>query len=72
LPAVRSDPGRQLDEDALFYLRSRGLDRATARALLTWAFAAEMVERLPAAAREGVRRLVTARLPDGARLQEAA
>jgi Fe-S cluster assembly protein SufD len=62
----------QLDEDALFYLRSRGLDRATARALLTWAFAAEMVERLPAGAREGVRRLVTARLPDGDRLQEAA
>jgi len=62
----------QLDEDALFYLRSRGLDRPTARALLTWAFAAEMVERLPAAVRQGVRRLVTARLPDGARLQEAA
>jgi Fe-S cluster assembly protein SufD len=62
----------QLDEDALFYLRSRGLDRATARAVLTWAFAAEMVERLPAQVREGVRRLVTARLPDGARLQEAA
>jgi Fe-S cluster assembly protein SufD len=62
----------QLDEDALFYLRSRGLDRATARALLTWAFAAEMVERLPALAREGVRRLVTARLPDGDRLREAA
>jgi Fe-S cluster assembly protein SufD len=62
----------QLDEGALFYLRSRGLDRATARALLTWAFAAEMVERLPAAAREEVRRLVTARLPDGDRLREAA
>jgi len=62
----------QLDEDALFYLRSRGLDRPTARALLTWAFAAEMVERLPPQVRAGVRRLVTARLPDGARLQEAA
>ncbi len=62
----------QLDEDALFYLRSRGLERATTRALLTWAFAAEMVERLPAAVREGVRRRVTARLPDGDRLREAA
>jgi Fe-S cluster assembly protein SufD len=62
----------QLDDDALFYLRSRGLDRQTARALLTWAFAAEMVERLPAAVRPGVRRLVTDRLPGGERLREAA
>lgn len=29
----------QLDEDALFYLRSRGIERATARYLLTQAFA---------------------------------
>jgi Fe-S cluster assembly protein SufD len=63
----------QLDETALFYLRSRGLDPATARALLTWAFAAEMVERISAPAiREPVRRLVTAHLPDGERLREAA
>jgi len=62
----------QLDEDALFYLRSRGLDRPTARALLTWAFAAEMVERIPAPSRPGIRQLVTARLPDGDRLREAA
>lgn len=62
----------QLDEDALFYLRSRGLDRATARALLTWAFAAEMVERVPVTIRESLRRLVAARLPDGDRLREAA
>jgi Fe-S cluster assembly protein SufD len=62
----------QLDEEALFYLRSRGIDRPTARALLTWAFAAEMVERLPGSVRQGVRRLVTARLPDGERLREAA
>jgi len=62
----------QLDENALFYLRARGLDRATARALLTWAFASEMVERIAAPVREPVRRLVTARLPDGERLREAA
>lgn len=34
----------QLDEDMVFYLRSRGLDEATARALLTYAFAAELVQ----------------------------
>jgi len=62
----------QLDDDALFYLRSRGLDRPTARALLTWAFAAEVVERLPAAVRGPIRRLVTDRLPGGSALREAA
>lgn len=37
----------QLSQDALFYLRSRGLDQAEARALLVYAFASEMIERLP-------------------------
>ncbi|HTO09390.1 MAG TPA: Fe-S cluster assembly protein SufD [Myxococcota bacterium] len=37
----------QLDPDQLFYLRARGLDAASARALLTWAFASEVLERLP-------------------------
>jgi Fe-S cluster assembly protein SufD len=36
----------QLDQDELFYLRSRGLDDAAARRLLTYAFAAEIIERL--------------------------
>ena len=36
----------QLDEDALFYLRSRGLDRAEAQALLTQAFAAGVLEKI--------------------------
>lgn len=34
----------QLDQTAMFYLRSRGLDKAQAEAILTWAFAAEVVE----------------------------
>lgn len=40
----------QLDEEHLFYLRSRGLDPAKAKALLTYAFAYEVVEkvRIPA------------------------
>ncbi|MCB9727848.1 MAG: Fe-S cluster assembly protein SufD [Deltaproteobacteria bacterium] len=37
----------QLDEMAVFYLRSRGIDERSARGLLTWAFAEEMVVRLP-------------------------
>jgi len=47
----------QLDPDALFYLRARGLDLAQARALLTTAFAREVLERLPVAAlRESLER----------------
>ncbi|MBU8871317.1 MAG: Fe-S cluster assembly protein SufD [Gemmatimonadales bacterium] len=34
----------ELDEDQLFFLRSRGLDTATARTLLAQAFAAEVLE----------------------------
>jgi Fe-S cluster assembly protein SufD len=37
----------QLDTDQLFYLKSRGLSEASARDLLTFAFAAEVVERIP-------------------------
>ena len=37
----------QLDEQQLFYLRSRGLDSETARALLVGAFAGRLVDLLP-------------------------
>jgi Fe-S cluster assembly protein SufD len=37
----------QLDAEQLFYLRSRGLPEARARNLLTFAFGAEIIERLP-------------------------
>ncbi len=40
----------QLDEEALFYLRSRGLDAAEARRMLSLAFAGEILERFPTAA----------------------
>lgn len=36
-----------LDQDALFYLRSRGIDTVTARNLLVRGFAAEMIDDLP-------------------------
>lgn len=39
----------QLDEEALFYLRTRGIGRVTAKGLLTLAFAAEVLENIPVA-----------------------
>jgi Fe-S cluster assembly protein SufD len=36
----------QLDPDALFYLQTRGIDLASARALLTYGFANEIVSRI--------------------------
>jgi Fe-S cluster assembly protein SufD len=37
----------QLDSEALFYLTSRGLSDAAARNLLTYAFGAEIIDRIP-------------------------
>jgi Fe-S cluster assembly protein SufD len=44
----------QLDDDAVFYLRSRGIGVEAAKSLLTYAFASDLVERarVPALARE--------------------
>jgi Fe-S cluster assembly protein SufD len=36
----------KLDQDALFYLRTRGLDIETARGLLTYAFVSEVLDRI--------------------------
>jgi len=56
-----------LDPLALFYLRSRGLNRAEAESLLTYAFAAEVIERFadPAVAKLAQEQLV-ARTPGAA------
>jgi Fe-S cluster assembly protein SufD len=52
-----------LDEDALFYIRSRGLPEAEARALLMEAFVGEVVDRIEHdAARDAVRVWVAERL----------
>jgi Fe-S cluster assembly protein SufD len=54
----------QLDERALFYLRSRGIPAAQARTLLTTAFALAPFESLPhAALREHLEQLLLAQLP---------
>ncbi|MGD0948324.1 MAG: Fe-S cluster assembly protein SufD [Candidatus Binatia bacterium] len=53
----------RLDDEALFYLRSRGIDAAAARDLLIAAFANELVERMQAApVRAQLERLVWSRL----------
>jgi Fe-S cluster assembly protein SufD len=53
----------QLDEDAIFYLRSRGIGEEAARSLLTYAFASDIVER--------IKELLFARLPQGEVVRQA-
>ncbi len=56
----------QLDEDAMFYLRSRGLDARTAREVLTFAFAGDVVSRMGLAPlRERLEAAIARRLPGG-------
>lgn len=55
----------QLDPDSVFYLESRGIDAATAREMLTFAFAADIVERMrPDPFRELLRGMLLARFPN--------
>jgi Fe-S cluster assembly protein SufD len=61
----------QLDPDQLFYLRSRGLDEAHARNVLTYAFAAQAVGRIePEALRGKVASAIRSLVPGGAALGE--
>jgi Fe-S cluster assembly protein SufD len=56
----------QLDRDAMFYLRSRGVDPEAAKSLLTYAFASELVDRVHVPAlRAQVESLLIDRLPQG-------
>jgi Fe-S cluster assembly protein SufD len=55
----------QLDEAAIFYIRSRGLDKRQAVQILTHAFAADLVGRAPvAAAKAAIASLVENRLAE--------
>jgi Fe-S cluster assembly protein SufD len=63
----------QLDVDEVFYLKSRGLSDTAARNLLTYAFGAEVIERIPVASlRNRLEQMVLAQtqaaLPGAARL----
>jgi Fe-S cluster assembly protein SufD len=63
----------QVDENALFYLRSRGLDDISARHLLLQAFANECLDRMhPGPVRDHVESLVAEWLPETAKVSAAA
>ncbi len=63
----------QVEENALFYLRSRGLDEIAARRLLLYAFASECLERMRTGpVRTYLEALTTSWLPEGMALVQAA
>jgi len=63
----------QLDENMLFYLRSRGVSRELAGALLTYAFAHDVIGRMPfAPLRERLEQALIERLPEGQLIRESA
>lgn len=56
----------QINEDQLFFLRSRGLDEVSARSLLTFAFAVDVLERIPSdSLKQAIIRVIEKRLPKG-------
>lgn len=62
----------QIDRDALFYLRSRGLSERTARSMLVYAFAGESLDLIrDEALRMHAHELLLTRLPEGRLLREA-
>ena len=61
----------QLDADAVFYLRSRGMDEQAARSLLTYAFAGDVIDRIAIPTiRAHVQQALIARLPGGPQIKE--
>ncbi|HLR12159.1 MAG TPA: SufD family Fe-S cluster assembly protein, partial [Burkholderiaceae bacterium] len=63
----------QIDENAMFYLRTRGLDEVHARNLLTYAFAGQAIDRLDLPVlRQQVAGMIRDRLPGGAMLGDIA
>ena len=61
----------QLDEQMLFYLRSRGIEQNAARGMLTYGFARDVVDRIALPElREPIGAVVLEHLPGGSGLQE--
>ena len=61
----------QLDDDMLFYLRSRAVDEKTARSLLTYAFADEVISEINIKEIQNkLERLIIGRLPDSSLIRE--
>lgn len=62
----------QLDDLAVFYLRSRGIGEEAARSLLTYAFAADIVERIKVQpVRQDLEEFLFRRLPKGDIVRQA-
>ena len=60
----------QLDRDAIYYLRSRGVDEETARSVLTYAFANDILDRIEIpSARSYVASMLAERLLHGRRIE---
>ena len=60
----------QIDDEAIFYLRSRGIPEASARALLLHAFAGDMLQRMKIEpVRRHLEQLVTEWVPQGSLLE---
>lgn len=63
----------QLDRDAVYYLRSRGVDEETARSVLTYAFAKDVLNRIAIIpVRSYVEEMLTKRLLRGRPIEELA
>jgi Fe-S cluster assembly protein SufD len=63
----------QLDQDMLFYLRSRSIDETTAKSLLTYAFAEEIIREIGIAPlRQRLEQMVIGLLPDPELIREFA
>jgi Fe-S cluster assembly protein SufD len=61
----------RLDPDMLFYMLSRGLDRATAQSLLVYAFLADVLTGMSvASARQAIENALIAQLPDSTTLRK--
>lgn len=56
----------QINDDQLFFLRARGLDEVSARSLLTFAFAVEVIDRIAnQELKQSITRVIETRLPKG-------
>ena len=63
----------QLDKDMMFYLRTRALDEVTAKNLLTYAFADEVIRHIgPPALRNYLEQLIINHIPDVDMIREFA
>jgi Fe-S cluster assembly protein SufD len=62
----------ELDQEALFYLRSRGIGEEEARSLLIYAFASEFIERIEfSPVKKDLEKFLINRLPHGEIIRQA-